>query len=140
MGFQEKYLHFYQQMYSLLRSYVYISVRWHLVSPRAFLWVLKITIGPKPIWSRSKNFVTLTCFMMIILVHLPSECSRIFFIIFHVPKMYRQRWRVMYQNYDLALLFISSIHPVFCKNFYNVTPGRCWPPVVRCKNSIYIIG
>ena len=44
--------------------------------------------------------------------YIPSECARIFFYHFSRTKMHRQRWRVMYQNlidYDLALLFISSI-------------------------------
>ena len=58
-------------------------------------------------------FKILTYFVMIVLVHLPSECAYILHY-FSLTKMYRQRQRVVYQipfAYDLALLFITSMRP-----------------------------
>ena len=50
-------------------------------------------------------------FVMIVLVQLPSKCTRIFYL-FSQTKMYPQQRRVVYQNlfaYDLALLVFMSI-------------------------------
>ena len=67
---------------------------------------------------------------MVILVHLPSECSY-FFYHFSLTNMYRQRRRVMYQNpiaYDLATYFVYFVNTEdYCITIqFNEKQHICW--------------